>query len=55
MQQYKGINDAYVVIIGIAIVGLILSFFIKKVSPGTQSATQKKEQKAMRNEPEAAK
>lgn len=51
----QGINDAYVVIIGIAIVGLILSFFIKKVSPGTQSATQKKEQKAMRNEPEAAK
>ena len=51
----QGINDAYVVIIGIAIVGLILSFFIKKVSPGTQSASQTKKQQALRNEPEAAK
>lgn len=27
-----GINDAYVVIIGIGIIGLILSFFIKRTS-----------------------
>jgi len=34
--QIAGINDAYVVIVGIGIVGLLLSFFIKKVKRGSE-------------------
>ena len=33
----EGINDAYLVIIGIAIVGLLLSFFIKRVEQSTEN------------------
>ncbi|MDO3413260.1 DHA2 family efflux MFS transporter permease subunit [Saccharibacillus sp. CPCC 101409] len=33
--QIAGINDAYVVIVGIGAVGLLLSFFIRKVKRGT--------------------
>ncbi|MNF04519.1 hypothetical protein D3C80_2040520 [compost metagenome] len=29
----QGINDAYLVIVGIGVLGLLLSFFIKKVGP----------------------
>lgn len=32
----EGINDAYVVIIGIAVIGLLLSFFIKRVEQGAE-------------------
>ncbi|MEJ8305224.1 DHA2 family efflux MFS transporter permease subunit [Saccharibacillus sacchari] len=32
--QIAGINDAYLVIVGIGVVGLLLSFFIKKVKRG---------------------
>lgn len=31
----QGINDAYLVIVGIGILGLLLSFFIKQVGPST--------------------
>lgn len=34
--QISGINDAYLVIVGIGIVGLLLSFFIKKVQRGSE-------------------
>ena len=37
--QIAGINDAYVVIVGIGIVGLLLSFFIKKVKRGGEGET----------------
>ncbi|OWR32811.1 MFS transporter [Saccharibacillus sp. O23] len=37
--QIAGINDAYLVIVGIGIVGLILSFFIRKVTRGEESET----------------
>lgn len=37
--QIAGINDAYLVIVGIGIVGLILSFFIRKVARGEESET----------------
>lgn len=37
--QIAGINDAYLVIVGIGIVGLILSFFIRKVSRGEENET----------------
>lgn len=32
----QGINDAYLVIIGIGVVGLVLSFFIKRTSPASE-------------------
>ncbi|PDZ04551.1 MFS transporter [Bacillus cereus] len=35
----QGINDAYLVIIGIGIIGLILSFFIKKVKQASELET----------------
>lgn len=35
-----GINDAYVVIIGIGIIGLILSFFIKRTSRTQEEAPE---------------
>lgn len=34
----QGINDAYVVIIGIAVIGLLLSFFIKRVEQGSEES-----------------
>ncbi len=34
----QGINDAYLVIIAIGVVGLILSFFIKRTSPASEPA-----------------
>ncbi|MGG3927057.1 DHA2 family efflux MFS transporter permease subunit [Metabacillus fastidiosus] len=34
----EGINDAYVVIIGIAVIGLLLSFFIKRVEQGSEES-----------------
>ncbi|OWA37954.1 MFS transporter [Saccharibacillus sp. O16] len=37
--QIAGINDAYLVIVGIGIIGLILSFFIRKVSRGEENET----------------
>lgn len=33
----QGINDAYIVIVGICIVGLLLSLFIKKVGQASES------------------
>ncbi|MNW68076.1 hypothetical protein D3C74_467710 [compost metagenome] len=32
----QGINDAYLVIVGIGVLGLLLSFFIKKVGQATE-------------------
>jgi mannose/fructose/N-acetylgalactosamine-specific phosphotransferase system component IIC len=37
----QGINDAYLVIIGIGIVGLLLSFFIKRTGQAEEKATAK--------------
>ncbi|MWV43749.1 DHA2 family efflux MFS transporter permease subunit [Paenibacillus sp. HJL G12] len=36
----QGINDAYVVIIGIGVVGLLLSFFIKRTSRTTEDSSE---------------
>jgi hypothetical protein len=36
----QGINDAYLVIIGIGIIGLLLSLFIKKVKQASQSESK---------------
>jgi EmrB/QacA subfamily drug resistance transporter len=36
----QGINDAYVVIIGIAVIGLLLSFFIKRVAEASEEKSQ---------------
>jgi mannose/fructose/N-acetylgalactosamine-specific phosphotransferase system component IIC len=36
----QGINDSYLVIIGIGVVGLILSFFIKRVGQAEEEETE---------------
>ncbi|MCQ4085432.1 DHA2 family efflux MFS transporter permease subunit [Saccharibacillus sp. JS10] len=38
--QISGINDAYLVIVGIGVVGLLLSFFIKKVQRGSEATIE---------------
>lgn len=43
----QGINDAYVVIIGIGLIGLILSFFIKRVEQVSEEDSGAKIQKVM--------
>ncbi|MGE7184622.1 DHA2 family efflux MFS transporter permease subunit [Peribacillus sp. NPDC006672] len=43
----QGINDAYVVIIAIGIIGLILSFFIKRVGQASEEDSGTKVQKVM--------
>ncbi|MFP3510390.1 DHA2 family efflux MFS transporter permease subunit [Peribacillus sp. SIMBA_075] len=43
----QGINDAYVVIIGIGLIGLILSFFIKRVGQVSEEDSGAKIQKVM--------
>ncbi|MNV91841.1 hypothetical protein D3C71_1863810 [compost metagenome] len=35
----QGINDAYLVIVGIGLIGLILSFFIKRVDQAVEKTT----------------
>ncbi|MED4454757.1 DHA2 family efflux MFS transporter permease subunit [Metabacillus fastidiosus] len=42
----EGINDAYVVIIGIAVIGLLLSFFIKRVEQGSEESVNTTSNKA---------
>ncbi|MGG3805245.1 DHA2 family efflux MFS transporter permease subunit [Metabacillus fastidiosus] len=42
----EGINDAYVVIIGIAFIGLLLSFFIKRVEQGSEESVNTTSNKA---------
>ncbi|MED4531251.1 DHA2 family efflux MFS transporter permease subunit [Metabacillus fastidiosus] len=42
----EGINDAYVVIIGIAVIGLLLSFFIKRVEQGSEESVNTELNKA---------
>jgi EmrB/QacA subfamily drug resistance transporter len=39
----QGVNDAYLVIIGIGIIGLLLSFFIKKVKQASEEAQPQQE------------
>lgn len=46
----QGINDAYVVIIGIGIVGLLLSFFIKRTSRNIEHASEAAIQKGVVSE-----
>ncbi|MEK5643020.1 MFS transporter [Paenibacillus rhizosphaerae] len=46
----QGINDAYVVIIGIGIVGLLLSFFIKRTSRSMEHASEAAIQKGVVSE-----
>ncbi|MEY8745436.1 DHA2 family efflux MFS transporter permease subunit [Paenibacillus tundrae] len=40
-SMIQGINDAYVVIIGISVIGLLLSFFIKRTKPATEEEPQR--------------
>lgn len=43
----QGINDAYLVIVGIALVGLVLSFFIKRVDSTSEIKAEAKEEKTV--------
>lgn len=48
----QGINDAYLVIVGIGILGLLLSFFIKQVGPSTGKKSEIKLKKLSPKKPE---
>ncbi|OMF98616.1 DHA2 family efflux MFS transporter permease subunit [Paenibacillus sp. FSL R7-0337] len=41
-SSIQGINDSYLVIVGIGIIGLLLSFFIKQVGQAKEPGTQQK-------------
>lgn len=43
----QGVNDAYLVIIGIGIIGLLMSFFIKKVKQASEVESNKPSEKAV--------
>lgn len=46
----QGINDAYLVIVGIGIIGLLLSFFIKKIKQTSKVESKAQLKKAIANE-----
>jgi EmrB/QacA subfamily drug resistance transporter len=46
----QGINDAYLVIVGIGVIGLLLSFFIKRVNQATEEEPKAKLAKAILKE-----
>lgn len=41
-SSIQGINDSYLVIVGVGIIGLLLSFFIKQVGQAKEPGTQQK-------------
>jgi hypothetical protein len=43
----QGVNDAYLVIIGIGIIGLLMSFFIKKVKQASEVESNNPSEKAV--------